>query len=139
MPDYTVISRFRQTHADSFVELFAQVLRLCRAAGLAQLGTVAIDGTKIAANASRLANRSHEWLAAEATRRDPAGTDPAGTDPAGTDPGDRERAEVILNEAAQTDAAEDAVFGAARGDQAGRLLDQVEAVDLRPRRSRRGG
>jgi len=72
VPDHTVISRFRQTHADSFVELFAQVLRLCRAAGLAQLGTVAIDGTKIAANASRLANRSHEWLAAEATRRDPA-------------------------------------------------------------------
>jgi transposase len=117
VPDHTVISRFRQTHADSFVELFAQVLRLCRAAGLAQLGTVAIDGTKIAANASRLANRSHEWLAAEATRRDPAGTDPAGTDPAGTDPGDRERAEAILNEAAQTDAAEDAVFGAARGDE----------------------
>ena len=112
VPDHTVISRFRQTHADSFVELFAQVLRLCRAAGLAQLGTVAIDGTKIAANASRLANRSHEWLAAEATRRDPAGTDPAGTDP-----GDRERAEAILNEAAQTDAAEDAVFGAARGDE----------------------
>ena len=113
VPDHTVISRFRQTHADSFVELFAQVLRLCRAAGLAELGTVAIDGTKIAANASRLANRSHEWLAAEATRRDPA----TGTDPAGTDPGDRERAEAILNEAAQTDAAEDAVFGAARGDE----------------------
>ena len=51
-PNHTVIARFRQTHAAVFAELFAQVLRLSRAAGLARLGTVAIDGTKIAANAS---------------------------------------------------------------------------------------
>jgi transposase len=56
-PDHTVLARFRQTHLEAFAEVFAAVLRLCREAGLVRLGTVAIDGSKIAANASRLANR----------------------------------------------------------------------------------
>ena len=131
-PDHTVIARFRQTHAAVFVELFAQVLRLCRAAGLARLGTVAIDGTKIAANASRLANRSHQWLTTEVTRldqapdpggadpggADPGGADPGGADPGGADPGDREQVKAILADAERVDAAEDAVFGTgARGDE----------------------
>ena len=121
-PDHTVIARFRQTHAAVFVELFAQVLRLCRAAGLARLGTVAIDGTKIAANASRLANRSHQWLTTEVTRLDqapdPGGADPGGADPGGADPGDREQVKAILADAERVDAAEDAVFGTgARGDE----------------------
>ncbi|MGH3919970.1 MAG: hypothetical protein ACRDSG_13195 [Pseudonocardiaceae bacterium] len=55
------------------------MLRLCRAAGLVKLATVAIDGTKIAANASKQANRGPEWLAAQAEKMD-AGLDFHGGD-----------------------------------------------------------
>jgi transposase len=120
-PDHTVIARFRQTHEAVFVELFVQVLRLCRAAGLARLGTVAIDGTKIAANASRQANRSPEWLATEAARLDQAPQpDAAQPDAAQPDAGervDRERVEAMVEQAERVDAAEGALFGAARGDE----------------------
>ena len=52
IPDHTTISRFVKTHQDAVQALFAQVLRLCHAAGMIRLGVIAIDGTKIAANAS---------------------------------------------------------------------------------------
>ncbi|MGH3946123.1 MAG: hypothetical protein ACRDRY_09530 [Pseudonocardiaceae bacterium] len=52
---------------------------MCRAAGLVKLATVAIDGTKIAANASKQANRGPEWLAAQAEKMD-AGLDFHGGD-----------------------------------------------------------
>jgi transposase len=55
-PDHTTISRFRQRTATAFVDLFAQVLLLCAREGMGQFGKVAIDGTKIAANASKSAN-----------------------------------------------------------------------------------
>lgn len=79
VPDHTVLARFRQAHSEVFAGLFAQVLRLCRDAGMARLGTVAIDGTKIAANASRQANRERDWLAAEVERLDQPDTDQAET------------------------------------------------------------
>lgn len=88
IPDHTTISRFRQTHETVFADLFAQVLVLCADAGMGRVGTVAIDGTKIAANASRGANRSEEHV--------------------------RALAKQIIDEAAATDAAEDA---ADSGDQ----------------------
>lgn len=53
MPDFRTISDFRKRHLSALADLFVQVLRLCRAAGLVQLGHVAIDGTKLKANASR--------------------------------------------------------------------------------------
>jgi transposase len=62
VPDHTVIARFRQRHQDSVRELFTQVLLVCAKAGLGRLGTIAIDGTKIAANASRHASCRREWL-----------------------------------------------------------------------------
>jgi transposase len=52
-PDFRTISDFRKRHLSALADLFVQVLRLCRAAGLVQLGHVAIDGTKLKANASR--------------------------------------------------------------------------------------
>ena len=64
-PDHTTIARFRADHQDAFAALFTQVLQVAAAAGLARFGTVAIDGTKIAANASRDANRQHDWLSRE--------------------------------------------------------------------------
>lgn len=55
-PDHTTISRFRKVTAKAFVDLFAQVLLLCAREGMGQFGKVAIDGTKIVANASKSAN-----------------------------------------------------------------------------------
>jgi transposase len=52
-PDFRTIATFRRRHLTALGELFVQVLKLCRAAGLVKLGHVAIDGTKVAANASR--------------------------------------------------------------------------------------
>ena len=51
-PDFRTIATFRQRHLKALGELFVQVLKLCRAAGLVKLGHVALDGTKVQANAS---------------------------------------------------------------------------------------
>jgi len=52
-PDFRTVAAFRRRHLAALADLFGQVLRLCRAAGLVRLGHVAIDGTKLRANASR--------------------------------------------------------------------------------------
>jgi transposase len=52
-PDFRTISDFRKHHLEALAGLFVQVLRLCRQAGLVKLGHVALDGTKVKANASR--------------------------------------------------------------------------------------
>jgi transposase len=83
VPDHTVIARFRQRHQDSVRELFTQVLLVCAKAGLGRLGTIAIDGTKIAANASRHASCRRQWL--------------------------QQQVDEIIAQAAAQDAAEDAV------------------------------
>jgi transposase len=81
-PDHATLARFRRRHQDAIAGLFGQVLGLCVRAGLVDAGVVAIDGTKIAADASFFANRSREELASE-----------------------------ILEEAEAIDAAEDALLG----------------------------
>jgi len=91
VPDHVTINRFRARHADALAGLFGQVLGLCSRAGMVRVGTVAVDGTKLAANASLGANRTEAGLRAEAER--------------------------ILAEAAEVDAAEDERFGHARGDE----------------------
>jgi transposase len=84
-PDFRTISEFRRRHLEDLSGLFVQVLRLCQKAGLASLGHVALDGTKVKANASKhkamsygrmkheepeLAALVKKWLeAAEATDR----------------------------------------------------------------------
>jgi transposase len=52
-PDFRTISEFRRRHLDALSGLFVQVLTLCRRAGLASLNHVAVDGTKVKANASK--------------------------------------------------------------------------------------
>jgi transposase len=52
-PDFRTVSDFRKRHGGALTGLFQQVLRLCRRAGLVKLGQVAVDGTKIKANASK--------------------------------------------------------------------------------------
>ena len=61
-PDHATIARFRAEARDAFTDLFSQVLMIAAEAGLGRFGTVAIDGTKIAANASIDANRGKEWF-----------------------------------------------------------------------------
>jgi len=90
-PDHATISRFRATHADALSGLFTDVLRLCAEAGLVSVGLVAIDGTKIAANASPLKTVDATTIAAQVER--------------------------ILAEAEAVDAAEDELYGDARGDE----------------------
>lgn len=92
VPDHTTIARFRANHEQALAGLFTQVLRMCGQAGLVKVGTIAVDGTKIAAAASLGANRSQEVIAAQV--------------------------EELLASAAAADAAEDAAFGqGARGDE----------------------
>jgi transposase len=52
-PDFRTVSDFRKRHLEALRGLFQQVLRLCASAGLVKLGHVALDGTKIKANASK--------------------------------------------------------------------------------------
>ncbi len=78
-------------HASRLGELFVQVLAMCAKAGMVRVGTVAVDGTKIAANAGLSANRTYEKI--------------------------RQDVERILQEADEVDAAEDEQFGDARGDE----------------------
>jgi transposase len=52
-PDFRTISDFRQRHLAALGALFVRVLQLCRTAGLVRLGHVALDGTKLKANASK--------------------------------------------------------------------------------------
>jgi transposase len=87
-PDHATIARFRVTHAEALAGLFGQVLVLCDRAGVIRAGLLAIDGTKMNANAARTQNRTAEQLAA-----------------------------AILAEAAEVDAAEDEVFGEASGNE----------------------
>lgn len=97
-PDHKTISSFRRRHLAAFGGLFLQVLVLCQEAGLVKLGRVALDGTKVKANASRHKAMSY----ARMTEREA-----------------QLAAEVkaILDEAEAIDAAEDAEYGDARGDE----------------------
>ena len=52
-PDYRAIARFRKRHLSALGHLFVQALALCQAAGMVRLGRVALDGTKVRANASK--------------------------------------------------------------------------------------
>lgn len=116
-PDHATICRFVCDHEQAIEETFVQVLRLCHAAGLVQVGTIAIDGTKMAADAALDQNHQADWLRAEVAR--------------------------ILAEARTTDADEDAqaaLLGpaelpAALATRSGRLarlraaLEEIEAQD----------
>src|SRR6266566_3474620 len=98
-PDHDTIASFRQTHLQNLAGLFLQALQLCEKAGLVKLGHVAIDGTKLQANASKHKAMSYERM------------------------NEKEKAlkaevEKLLEEAARTDAEEDAKYGKGkRGDE----------------------
>ncbi len=92
LPDHATIARFRAGFPGPVTQFFAQVLALCAAVGMGRLGVVALDGTKITASASKSANRTEDSL--------------------------RKMAEQAVARHGETDAAEDALFGAGlRGDE----------------------
>ncbi len=62
VPDHTTLCRFRKENGKSMEGLFIDVLKLCREAGLIKVGVVALDGSKIKANAGLEANRSYEHI-----------------------------------------------------------------------------
>jgi transposase len=98
-PDHTRISEFRRKHLTSFRRLFVEVLRLCQKAGFVKLGHVAIDGTKMKANASKHKAMSYERMKQEEAKLQGA-------------------VDELLRSAEETDAAEDARYGAKpRGDE----------------------
>ncbi|WP_370353426.1 IS1182 family transposase [Kribbella sp. VKM Ac-2571] len=125
-PDHATIARFRARHEDAIAGLFGQVLGLCVRAGLVDAGVIAIDGTKIAANASFFVNREGKALAKElaamAEHNQTAGQDGSAGSAGSAGSGDlvdaaHEIAKAILDEAAAVDAVEDAEHGDARGDE----------------------
>jgi transposase len=67
-PNFRTISKFRQRHLPALGGLFVEILKICRAAGLAKLGHVALDGTKMAANASKHKAMSYERMSQEERR-----------------------------------------------------------------------
>jgi transposase len=97
-PDFRTISQFRKNHLDAFADVFVQVLRLAKEAGLIRLGTIAIDGTKIQGNASRHKAMSYGYMTKEV---------------------ERVRAEIdaLLKQAQEVDVEDDAALGARSGDE----------------------
>jgi transposase len=90
-PDHVTIARFRVRHETALAGFLVESLQLCAAAGMVRLGTVALDGTKLAGNAAERANRTHDKLEAEVAE--------------------------ILRQAAEADQREDREHGDARGDE----------------------
>jgi len=91
-PDHDTLAAFRQTHLTALAALFGQVLQLCQRAGLVKLGHVALDGTKVLANASKHKAMSYGRMP-EAERKL------------------EQEIAALLAEAQRVDAAEDARYG----------------------------
>jgi len=96
-PDHSTIAEFRRRHELDIAQLFDNVLGLCREAGLVSVGVIAIDGTKIKANASMDRNRDYRQIALE-----------------------------ILREAEEVDRQEDLLYGDSRGDELPEQLRTAE-------------
>src|SRR5215213_8991918 len=64
-PDHTTIARFRQRHERALAELFGEMLALCGESGLVRVGVIAVDGTKVHANACERATRDYEQIGRE--------------------------------------------------------------------------
>jgi transposase len=65
VPDHSTIAEFRRRHEQAIGELFVSVLALCGEAGLVRVGEIAVDGTRMRANASRDCNRGYESIVIE--------------------------------------------------------------------------
>ena len=68
-PAHRTICEFRQRHWKEFQELFVELVRIAREAGMIRLGTVAVDGAKVKANASKRKAMSYKRMKQEDERR----------------------------------------------------------------------
>jgi transposase len=108
-PDHSCISEFRRIHHAVFAELFVQVLKICQEAGLVKLGHVALDGTKMKANASKHKAMSYERMKKQEGEL-------------------AKKVEDLLRAAEEADAAEDARYGKGkRGDELPEDLRRAES------------
>jgi transposase/IS5 family transposase len=108
-PDHTAISEFRRIHLETLAGLFVQVLRLCQQAGLVKLGHVALDGTKVKANASKHKAMSYERMKAKEKEL-------------------REKVKALLQAAENEDAYEDQKYGVSRrGDELPEELQRTKS------------
>jgi transposase len=98
-PDFRTLSDFRKHHLPALADLFVQVLRLCQRAGLVKLGHIALDGTKVKANASKHKAMSYGRMVTEDARL-------------------QAEVETLLKQAEAVDARDDATYGPdRRGDE----------------------
>src|SRR3954449_1421133 len=104
-PDFRPIARFRKRHLDALAELFVQALRLCARAGLVGLGTLALDGTKLRANASRHTAMSYKRMVSKEAQLE------------GEIAAIRANAKALLDDAERVDREEDGRLGDRRGDE----------------------
>lgn len=109
-PDHDSIAQFRKRHLKELSKLFEQVLQLCQRAGLVKLGHVAIDGTKLKANASKRESLTYERLSKSAKEL---------------------KAEVarLLGEAERVDEEEDRVYG--KGKRGDELPEELRSRETR--------
>ncbi len=125
-PDYRSIARFRRRHLDALAELFVQALRLCKQARLVGLGTLAVDGTKLRANASRHKAMSYERMVKKGAELE---AEVALL---------RERVAALLADAERVDVEEDERFGPdRRGDELPEELQRREQRLARIREAKR--
>lgn len=115
-PDYRSIARFRKRHLDALGELFVGALRLCKQAKLVGLGSLALDGTKLRANASRHKAMSYERMVKKEAQLEAEIAEL------------RKNVGALLSEAERVDAEEDERFGAdRRGDELPKELARRES------------
>ncbi len=108
-PDHTTIAEFRKVHLEALGELFLQVLRLCQKVGLVKLGHVALDGTKVKANASKHKAMSYGRMVKKEEEL-------------------KREVQELLRRAQETDEAEDKKYGKGkRGDELPEELSRRES------------
>lgn len=117
-PDHTVISEFRRKHLDLLGGLFVQVLALCQKAGLVKLGHVALDGTKLKANASKHKAMSYERMQKQQQEL-------------------KAKIAALLKQAEEADSAEDKLYGNnKRGDELPEELQRAKSRQAKIREAK---
>jgi transposase len=109
-PDHSTLAEFRKRHLNALAGLFTQALQLCAKAGLVKLGHVAIDGTKIKANASKHRAMSYARMSETEQRL-------------------KQEIDALLKQAEDTDAAEDELYG--KGKSGDELPDELSRRESR--------
>jgi transposase len=118
-PDHSRIAEFRRRHGVHFANVFVQVLQLCKKAGLVKLGHVALDGTKLKANASKHKAMSYDRMQKEEAKL-------------------REKVNELLSQAEASDVEEDGRYGKGRrGDELPEELQRAETRLARIREAKR--